>query len=148
MLLSRTTQYTLQALIYLAQQTPGRKVQIRDIAEAMALPVFYLAKLLQPAARAGWIATARGRSGGVHLSPGAEGLTLMDILAVTERNRVSQECLLGFKTCGDDGACVLHCEWKPIKDELTGGLARHRLADLAQAPLPPWLLGQACSHLE
>jgi Rrf2 family protein len=148
MLLSRTTQYTVQALIYLAQQTPGRKVQIRDIADALALPVFYLAKLLQPAARAGWIDTARGRSGGVNLSPGAEGLTLMDILAVTERNKVSQECLLGFKTCGDDGACVLHCEWKPIKEELTGGLARHRLADLAKTALPPWLLGESAGMLE
>lgn len=135
MLLNRTTKYTLQALIYLARQTPGRKVQVRDIADALTMPVFYLAKLLQPAARAGWIATARGRSGGVHLSPGAETLTLMDILAVTERNRVNRECLLGFKACGDDGACVLHCEWKPIKEELAGGLARYSLAELAEIDL-------------
>lgn len=137
MLLNRTTQYTLQALIYLAQQTPGRKIQVRDIADALGMPVFYLAKLLQPAARAGWIATARGRCGGVHLKPGAESLTLLDVLAVTERTRVSQDCLLGFKTCGDDGACVLHCEWKPIKDELSGGLGRYSLAELAEATLTP-----------
>ncbi len=148
MLLSRSTQYTLQALLYLARQTPGRRILVRDMADALALPVFYLAKLLQPAARAGWIATSRGRSGGVHLSLGAEALTLMDILAVTESAKVGQECLLGFKTCGDDGACVLHCEWKPIKEELTSGLASHSLAELAQTTLPPWLLGESGAALE
>ncbi|MBI5331460.1 MAG: Rrf2 family transcriptional regulator [Betaproteobacteria bacterium] len=141
MLLSRSTQYTLQALLYLTRKGPERRVLVREIADEMGLPVFYLAKLLQPPTRAGWLTAVRGRGGGVHLNPGAENVTLFDILQLSESHRISRECLLGFKTCEDDSACVLHCEWKPIKQELSEGLGRNSLATLAQSALPSWLLG-------
>ncbi len=141
MLLSRASQYTLQALIYLARQPDGRMVMVKEIADALGLPMFYLAKLIQPPARAGWLTTARGRGGGVRLSPGAESITLFDILRLTDGHRVGGECLLGFKACEDETACVLHCQWKPIKQELTEGLGGHSLEELARgALLPPWLL--------
>lgn len=143
MLLSRSSQYTLQALIYLARQPEGHMVMVKDIAEALGLPVFYLAKLIQPPTRAGWLITARGRGGGVRLSAGAADLTLFDILRLTDGHRVDQECLLGFKRCEDDTACVLHCQWKPIKQELTDGLGNSSLAKLANMQLPPfWSLNE------
>ncbi len=142
MLLSRASQYTLQALIYLAQQEPGRMVMVKEIADTLDLPMFYLAKLIQPPTHAGWLSTARGRGGGVRLNPGAETITLFDILQLTDGHRVHSECLLGFKDCGDNDACVLHCQWKPIKQELTASLSSHSLATLAHLPLPPWLLGK------
>ncbi len=141
MLLSRASQYTLQALIYLARQEPGRMVMVKEIADELNLPMFFLAKLIQPPTHAGWLSTARGRGGGVRLNPGAETITLLDILNLTDGHRVQQECLLGFKDCADDSACVLHCQWKPIKQELTEGLGSHSLATLAHLPLPAWLLG-------
>jgi len=141
MLLSRASQYTLQALIYLARQPPGRMVMVKQIADELGLPLFYLGKLIQPPTRAGWLTTARGRGGGVRLNLGAEAITLLDILQLTDGHRVSQECLLGFKTCADETACVLHCQWKPIKQELSVGLGGYSLASLAHAALPPWLLG-------
>lgn len=140
MLLSRASQYTLQALIYLARQPEGRMVMVRDIADALGLPMFYLAKLIQPPARAGWLTTTRGRGGGVRLSPGAESITLYDILQLTDSQRLDVECLLGFKACEDATACVLHRQWKPIKQELTEGFGRHSLKELAAGALPAWLL--------
>ncbi len=140
MLLSRASQYTLQALIYLARQPPDQMVMVKDMAEELGLPVFYLGKLIQAPARVGWLITARGRGGGVKLNPQAETITLVDILQLTDGHRVTRECLLGFKACEDDSACVMHCSWKPIKQELVDGLGSHTLATLAAAPLPAWLL--------
>lgn len=140
MLLSRASQYTLQALIFLARQPPDHMVMVKDMADELGLPVFYLAKLIQPAARAGWLTTARGRGGGVRLGNGAETITLLDILRLTDGHRVTTECLLGFKACEDETACVLHCQWKPIKQELTDGLGGYSLAALANSALPPWLM--------
>jgi Rrf2 family protein len=130
-LLNRASQYTLQALIYLARQPPGRLVMVKEIADALDLPLHYLSKLIQPPTRAGWLTAVRGRKGGVRLNPGAEAVTLFDVLQLTDGHRVSRECLLGFKACEDDSACVLHCQWKPIKQELTEGLGGHSLAALA-----------------
>jgi Rrf2 family iron-sulfur cluster assembly transcriptional regulator len=145
MLLSRSSQYTLQALIYLARQPRGRMVMVKQMADALGLPLFYLAKLIQSPTRAGWLTTQRGRGGGVSLNPGAEAITLLDILRLTDGHRVSQECLLGFKDCEDESACVLHCQWKPIKQELGEGLGGYTLASLAQATLPAWLQGEGTS---
>ena len=141
MLLSRASQYTLQALIYLARQPRERRVMVKEIADSLHLPQYYLSKLIQPPTRAGWLTTVRGRGGGMRLNPGGEHITMFDILQLTEGGRVTRECLLGFKDCADDSACVLHCQWKPIKQELSEGLGGHSLASLAEAALPPWLLG-------
>jgi Rrf2 family transcriptional regulator, iron-sulfur cluster assembly transcription factor len=142
MLLSRGSQYTLQALIYLAGETRERMILVRDIAERLAIPQFYLAKLLQPLSRAGWIETARGRGGGMRLALDAEQLSVYDVVLFTEGQRADRECLLGFKECADDSACVLHCQWKPIKTELLDDLKQHTLASLAASSaggLPDWL---------
>jgi len=132
MLLSRASQYTLQALIYLARQPPGRMVMVSDMADELGLPQHYLAKLIQPPTRIGWLTTARGRGGGVKLHVDAATITLLDILHLTDGHRVIQECLLGFKTCEDATACVMHCQWQPIKRELSEGLGSYSLAALAR----------------
>jgi len=147
MLLSRASQYTLQALIYLARQPEGRMVLVKEMADELGLPVFYLAKLIQPPTHAGWLATARGRGGGVRLNPGAEAITLLDILQLTDGHRVTRECLLGFKACEDETACVMHGQWKPIKQELSEGLGGYTLAALAGTALPAWLLGEMDSGM-
>jgi len=142
MLLNRASQYTLQALIYLARQPPGRMVMVKDMADELGLPMFYLAKLIQPPTRAGWLTTARGRGGGVKLNADAATITLLDILRLTDGHRITRECLLGFKTCEDETACVMHCQWKPIKQELSEGLGGYSLAALANTALPHWLQGR------
>lgn len=140
MLLSRGSQYTLQALIYLAGQPPGRMVMVRELAACLDIPQFYLAKLLQPVAHAGWLETARGRGGGIRLMPGAERRSLLDVVAFTEGRRVSRECLLGLRDCVDENACVLHCQWKPIKEQLLADLSEHTLESLAgSGARPAWL---------
>jgi Rrf2 family protein len=141
MLLSRGSQYTLQALIYLAGQPAGKMLLVRDIANELDIPQFYLAKLLQPIAHAGWLDTARGRGGGMRLSANAGALSVHDIVMLIEGRRAERECLLGLKDCDDDTACVLHCQWKPIKHELLADLKRHTLTSLAAlgATAPSWL---------
>jgi len=41
----------------------------------------------------------------------------------------------------------MHCQWKPIKQELAEGLGSYTLAALAEAELPAWLLGGAEDNL-
>jgi len=147
MLLSRASQYTLQALIYLARQPIGKTVSARHIANELGLPVFYLAKLIQAPTRAGWLTTACGRGGGVKLNTDAVTITLLDILQLTHSRRVTRECLLGFKICDDKTACVMHCQWKPIEQELAEGLGSYTLAALASDSPPPWPLAEIGNEL-
>ena len=146
MLLSRAGQYTLQALIYLARQPHGERVMIKEMADALSLPVFYLAKLMQAPSRAGWLDSARGRGGGVYLAADPASINLLDILNMTDGHRLKRECLLGLKDCEDATACVMHCDWKPIKQELADSLGQYTLAALADGEPPNWLLTPIESH--
>lgn len=115
MIFSRTSQYAIQALIYLATQPSGRRVLNREIAQNLGVPSAYLAKILQGLSREKLLHSSRGRCGGFSLRPGAGKTSLLDIVLLTEGARVDRECLLGLKVCKDETACPLHRKWKPVK---------------------------------
>lgn len=131
MFLNRSTQYTLQALLYLADQPRGRMVLVREIAECLDLPLHYLAKLMYPLSHAGWLDSLRGRNGGYRLRASARKLTVLAILDRLQSAGAGEECLLGLKACGDDDACVLHCQWRPIREEMHAYLDTLTLGDIA-----------------
>ena len=142
MIINRSTQYTLQAMMHLVAHPSDKPVLARELAEQLHIPPHFLAKLLQHPCRAGWLSSTRGRGGGFTLAPGAENITLLEVLTLTRGERVSRECLLGFKECDDKTACVMHCHWKPIKQELLGQFGGYTLGQLARSriPLPGWMM--------
>lgn len=133
MIFSRTTQYAIQALIYLAAQPSGKRVLNREIAQNLGVPSPYLAKILQSLSRDKLLDSSRGRTGGFSLCPGAEKASLLDIVFLTEGPRVDRECLLGLKVCKDETACPLHRKWKPVKKVILASLGSVTLIHLAQA---------------
>jgi Rrf2 family iron-sulfur cluster assembly transcriptional regulator len=133
MIINRSTQYVLQAMMHLVAHPSASPVLARELAEQLHIPHHYLSKLLQAPCRAGWLSSMRGRGGGFVLNPGAERVTLLEILALIRGERSSRECLLGFKECDDKTACVLHLQWKPIKQALLGQFGGYTLAQLASS---------------
>ena len=147
--ISRTSQYAIQALIYLAIQPAGMKVSVRDIAAQLNISATYLAKIIQSLHKGMFLSSRRGCRGGIYLQEGAETAKLLQILAHTERGSLVQECLLGLKTCSDETACPMHAAWGPIKQTIIDLLqectlqrlaedvrnGRYRLTDLPQAAL-------------
>ena len=64
MILSRTSQYAVQALIYMATQPADTPVLNKDIAAKLNVPAPYLAKILQNLAKGNLLYSFRGRLGG------------------------------------------------------------------------------------
>ena len=133
MIFSRTSQYAIQALIYLAAQPRGQLVLNREIAERLGVPSAYLAKILHGLSRGRILDSSRGRRGGFTLRSGAEQTTLLDIVLLLEGIRIKRECLLGLKECGDEVACPIHRKWKPVKHEMFAYFGGLTLGHLAQA---------------
>ncbi|MDA8383964.1 MAG: Rrf2 family transcriptional regulator [Betaproteobacteria bacterium] len=144
MILSRASQYAIQAVILMAMQPHGTFVLNRELAEQLNVPAPYLAKVLQALVRGSLLYSSRGRNGGFCLREGVEKVDLMQILLHLEGPQFTDTCLLGLKECTDETACPIHKQWKPIKHKLArvlrtetpGKLARavktgkYRLADL------------------
>lgn len=133
MILSRTSQYAIQALIFVATQPRGVPVLIRTVAEHLGVPPPYLAKIMQSLSRGKLIYSFRGRQGGVCLREGGEQTDLMRILTLIEGPALTENCVLGLKICGDETACPMHAQWMPIKTRIVKLLNQQTLGKLAAA---------------
>jgi len=133
MLISRTGQYAIQALVYMGLPGAGSSVNVQDLAKNLDVPAAYLAKVMQVLGHHGLVSSTRGRTGGFRLGMAAENISLMQVLSLVEGEKFHHECLLGLKQCGDETACPMHTKWKPIKTELLEVLESQNIAVLAQA---------------
>lgn len=132
MILSRTSQYAVQALIYIATQPRGAWILKRELAQHLGLPPTYLAKILGALSSNGLLYSTRGRHGGFCLREEVERADLLQVLCLTEGASFSHGCVLGLKECADETACPMHCSWKPIKERIVRVLGGQTLESLAK----------------
>jgi Rrf2 family nitric oxide-sensitive transcriptional repressor len=125
MRLTRYTDYALRVLLYLGAR-PDEQCSIREISSGYGISQNHLMKVVNDLARAGYVASVRGRSGGIRLGRAPQDINIG--VAVREL-----ECDFDLVECG---ACVI----APVCG-LTGVLAdavraffsvldRYTLADL------------------
>ena len=133
MLISRTSQYDVQSLIYIATQNQASPILSREVAEKLHVPAAYLAKIMQTLCKGGLVTSYRGCLGGFCLREDPEMIDLMRILTITEGPEFTKDCLLGLKECSDATACPMHHQWTPIKQEVIKLLTQQTLAMLSEA---------------
>src|SRR3954470_18216729 len=81
--ISLYSDYSFRVLMYLALQ--GQKlVQIKTISEAYRVSENHLVKVVQHLVRQGYVASVRGRSGGIRLAKEPEQIGLGDVFRKTE----------------------------------------------------------------
>jgi Rrf2 family protein len=136
-MLSQTAEYALRAVLYLAQQSEPRPVRVGEMAQALRLPQNYLSKTLHLLARAGVLASTRGKTGGFTLAMPAERLRLFAVIAPFDRLEARRRCLLGRPQCSDRTACAAHTQWKEVADTVVTFFRETSVADLLRdAPIP------------
>ena len=135
MLISRTSQYAIQSLIYIATQKQKTPILSREIAERLFVPSAYLAKIMQSLCKGGLLTSFRGRLGGFCLRETPDKIDLKRILMITEGGDFTKDCLLGLKECSDATACPMHEKWAPIKEEIITMMTQHTLETLSEAVL-------------
>ncbi len=133
MILSRTSQYAVQALIYMATQPADTPVLNKDIAARLGVPAPYLTKILQSMVKGNLLVSFRGRLGGFCLREGGKEISLMQIVQLTEGTAFTESCLLGLKKCSAETACPLHFRWVPVKEKIIDLLQETTLDKLATA---------------
>ncbi|MEW5770266.1 MAG: Rrf2 family transcriptional regulator [Pseudomonadota bacterium] len=130
MILSRSKQYALLAMIELGKRPPGEYLLCRRIARDKGIPFHYLCKLMQQMVNAGLVEAARGRSGGYRLAVPPARISIREVMRCIDGGQAEQECLLGLKACSDDNACAVHCQWRPVKESLLDLLEQQTVAGL------------------
>ncbi|HKZ53319.1 MAG TPA: Rrf2 family transcriptional regulator [Candidatus Acidoferrales bacterium] len=129
---SRSAEYAVRAMVFLANQPPGRLTGAREVSEAEQIPGAFLWKILQNLTRRKLIRSFKGVHGGYELARPAVEITLEDIVEATDGQEVVTGCVLGLAECSEENPCPLHNSWKEVKTKLTEMLEQTTLADLAE----------------
>ncbi len=131
MRLTRYTDYSLRVLIYLGLQ-PGRLSSIREIADAYGISESHLMKVIQALGQSGYVATLRGRGGGLKLAKSPHEINVGDVVRNTEDDVALVECFAEDGACRIAGPCRLRHLLKEALEAFFAVLDRYTLADLLQ----------------
>jgi Rrf2 family protein len=122
-MLSRTGEYALRAVLYLAGRAGDSSVPADDIAAAIHVPRNYLSKTLHRLAKRGVLKSVRGPRGGFRLARPAQAILVADVVSEFDHITASPWCLMGGRLCDPTNPCIAHERWL----EWTGYM--HRMLD-------------------
>ncbi|MCB9799609.1 MAG: Rrf2 family transcriptional regulator [Candidatus Omnitrophica bacterium] len=129
---SKTCEYALRALVYLALKGKGVFIGASEISEATGIPGPYLTKIFQNLTRRGFLKSRRGVSGGVALCHQPEDVSLIQIVEAIDDLTPFDECVMGLDQCEDHNGCPLHPIWSNAKNEIFLKLKTTSLMDLTK----------------
>lgn len=133
-MLSQKTRYTIRALQHLADRHGQGPVPLGEIVEAQNIPAKFLTVILSEMARAGIVATQRGRDGGYWLGVPPVDVRYGDIVRLTRGSLALVPCASRFarqkcKNCLPEDECRLRTLMLLVRDETAAVLDRLTLAD-------------------
>lgn len=132
MLYSKSAEYAIQAMIYLAEKNSPNPVMIEEIATAYGIPRHFLAKIAQSLVKNKLLVAIRGRNGGVRLGRPANKIYLKSVVeAIDGPSSTEDRCVIGLDYCSDKQPCPLHHNWSIIKEQIDAMLESEDLSDLA-----------------
>lgn len=131
-LLSRSVEYAIRAMICLARQSPGTLLGAREISQIEKIPMPFLGKVLQNLARQKLVRSFKGVRGGYELGSPARQITLQSIVTAMEGDGLARACAFGLGQCREENTCPLHEAWTGIRAEVTHLLEQTTIADLVR----------------
>lgn len=131
-MLSRTSQYALRAMVFLAQHPEDWPMSGRRIADATGIPPKYLSNILGSLARAGVLTATPGFGGGFALARSPRDVLLNDIVKPYESFLGPiRPCPFGNEVCSDDDPCAGHDKWKHVKEVYEQFLQNTTISDVS-----------------
>lgn len=132
MLYSKTAQYSIQSMLFIAANNSEQNILVRDVAKELGLPSSFLSKILQTLSRYGFLNSVKGPKGGFSLSDKGGGSSIAELVAVVDGPMNFDMCLAGFSPCSEENACPFHHEWKRIREEIRELVNSKAIVELAK----------------
>ncbi len=132
MIYSKTCEYAIRALLFLAAQPRGQFCLTREVSRETGVPSAYLAKIFRDLVRHGILVSSRGAAGGVALALIPEEISIRKIVEIMEDPEHFQACVMGLDRCSDHNACPLHEVWKNSRKKILIEMERCNLANITK----------------
>ena len=133
MRVSTKGRYALRLMLDLAIHDTGENIALKTIAKRQGISGKYLEQIIGILAKAGFVRSVRGSSGGYRLSKKPEAYTVGDILRLTEGSLAPVACVEeGIENCPKADSCVTLTVWQQLNDAINGVVDHITLADLVE----------------
>lgn len=130
--LTRFTDYSLRALIYVALEEEGKLSSIKDIAAAYKISENHLVKVVHKLGALGYLKTFRGRGGGVSLGKDPDAIRVGDIVREMEGMGLAECFPERNGTCCLAGICNLQAALGRAASAFLAELDKVTLSDLIE----------------
>ncbi|MDH4572501.1 Rrf2 family transcriptional regulator [Salinicola acroporae] len=131
MKLTTHTDYALRLLIYLAVRSDEMPATVQAAAAHYGISAHHLAKVAQTLVQLGYVASLRGRGGGLRLQQPAEEIGIGALVRQTE-NLELLECFGPESTCPIEPGCRLKGVLAKAQQAFLAVLDGYVLADLVE----------------
>lgn len=136
MLVSTKGRYALRVMTDLAEETDGRFVPLRDIAQRQEISEKYLESIIAVLSKAGLVQGVRGKGGGYRLVKEPVEYTVGDIISLTDGSMAPVSCLEGEEnTCPHKDICKTLPLWMKLDGLINSCLKEVTLEDLVKGNL-------------
>jgi len=127
MIVSRSADYALRAMVFLARLDSRRYVPANEIANEMQTPPFLLSRILQQLVKGELLDSMKGHHGGFKLHRAPETISVFEIIHCVDGPVVVHQCA---SHCGLSYDCHLKEVFATVGKSLEASLTKVRLADL------------------
>lgn len=132
MIYTKTGEYAIRAILFLARQPKDSLIMSSDIAKTEDIPAHYLAKILQRMAKYGYVDSFKGRGGGFKITELAKKSSILEIVERVEGPVINLKCVTGLKECTDDNPCPLHDEWAELRNRIYNLISSKSVQEVAE----------------
>jgi Rrf2 family protein len=149
MRLLATEEYGLRCLLQVARHRGPGPITAPQIAQREGLGPEYVARIMRTLRASGLVTSARGASGGYHLSRPADQISLWEAIQVLGGPFISEEFCEGWsgrrRECIHDSDCAVRALWRKLEVTLRQTLERTSLQDLErdEQSMTTWLEAMA-----
>ena len=154
MLLSKSCEYGLRAMLYLSTQTESdgavakhgdpsapahAYVSLQTVSDELSIGLSYLTKVCQQLNEADLLTSKRGRGGGIALTRWPDAISLYEIVVAIDGDDLFEECVLGLPGCGEAEPCPLHDHWTEERERMRTTFQNTTLAEVPNVRLTPFV---------
>lgn len=132
MLLSKSCEYGMRAVLFIAFAKEDNYIPIKEISDELGIPHHFLTKILQKLTAAELLKSMKGPNGGVQLKKDSKNIQLLEIVKAIDGSELFTECVLGLPDCGDAKPCALHAKWMDRREDIKKMLGSTTLKELAK----------------
>lgn len=134
-MLSKRTKYGLKAMVNIARQDIGAKIQISTISSEENISHKFLESILLSLKKAGYLGAKKGKGGGYYLLSPPNEIQIVELIRFLEGPIAMLPCVsLNYyekcDDCLDENSCAVHILMLQVRDSTLAVLKKKTLQDL------------------